>query len=150
MHHDRHTPVLIVGGGTGGVAAALALADAGQSCILAEPTDWLGGQLTAQAVPPDENRWIEPGGSAQGGTARYLAFRQAIRDWYRTHRTLTPQAAADPRLNPGGGWVSRLCYEPVVGRAVIDAMLAPHIQAGRVTTLLRHRAIEADVDGDRV
>ncbi|MEM6333066.1 MAG: FAD-dependent oxidoreductase [Planctomycetota bacterium] len=150
MHHDRHTPVLIVGGGTGGVAAALAFADAGQRCILVEPTDWLGGQLTAQAVPPDENRWIEPGGYAQGGTARYLAFRQAIRDWYRAHRNLTPQAAADPRLNPGGGWVSRLCYEPVVGRAVIDALLAPHIQAGRVATLLHHRPVEADIVGDRI
>ena len=43
--------ILVAGGGTGGVAAALAAAEAGRSVILTEETDWLGGQLTSQAVP---------------------------------------------------------------------------------------------------
>jgi NADPH-dependent 2,4-dienoyl-CoA reductase/sulfur reductase-like enzyme len=55
--------ILVAGGGTGGVAAALAAAEAGRSVILTEETDWVGGQLTSQAVPPDENRWIESFGS---------------------------------------------------------------------------------------
>ena len=38
--------ILIVGGGTGGVAAALAAAQRGRKVHLLEETDWIGGQLT--------------------------------------------------------------------------------------------------------
>ena len=31
--------------------------------VVTEETDWIGGQLTAQAVPPDEHAWIESYGS---------------------------------------------------------------------------------------
>src|SRR5213078_2747380 len=98
-------PILILGGGTGGVAAALAIARSGGRCIITEPTDWLGGQLTSQAVPPDENRWIEGAGDDRGGvqsaTRSYLDFRQRIRDWYRQNGSLTEAAKHDPHLNPG-------------------------------------------------
>ncbi|WP_143681047.1 FAD-dependent oxidoreductase, partial [Streptomyces sp. 2R] len=53
------TDVLIAGGGTGGVAAALAACRAGRTAVLTEETDWIGGQLTSQAVPPDEHPWVE-------------------------------------------------------------------------------------------
>ena len=48
--------VLVAGGGAGGVSAAISAARLGARVILLEETDWLGGQLTAQAVPPDELR----------------------------------------------------------------------------------------------
>jgi NADPH-dependent 2,4-dienoyl-CoA reductase/sulfur reductase-like enzyme len=47
--------VLVVGGGLGGVAAAIAATRRGLRVILTEETGWLGGQLTAKAVPPDEH-----------------------------------------------------------------------------------------------
>jgi hypothetical protein len=144
MPNPSSTQVLIVGGGTGGVAAALACARAGVRCILTEPTDWIGGQLTAQAVPPDENQWIE----TFGGTALYQSFRTKVRDWYRAHRRLTPAALAAPHLNPGGGWVSRLCFEPSVGHAVLADMLAQH--ADLITILTNLEPIACDVDGDRI
>ena len=53
------TDILIVGGGTGGVAAALSAAARGKRVVLTEETDWVGGQLTSQGVPPDEHPWIE-------------------------------------------------------------------------------------------
>ncbi len=59
--------VLVVGGGCGGVAAALAASDLGHQVVLTEPGSWLGGQLTSQAVPPDEHPWVE----RTGVTARY-------------------------------------------------------------------------------
>src|SRR5436190_23514323 len=68
---DRETEceVLIVGGGMGGVAAALAAARAGRAVLLAEETDWLGGQMTAQGVSAlDEHRFIE----TFGGTMSYM------------------------------------------------------------------------------
>ena len=44
--------ILVVGGGLGGVAAALGALRAGRRVVLTEEYDWLGGQLTSQAVPP--------------------------------------------------------------------------------------------------
>ncbi|MCS7034904.1 MAG: FAD-dependent oxidoreductase [Phycisphaerae bacterium] len=154
---EIQTPIAIIGGGCGGVAAALAIARNGGSCVLTEPTDWVGGQLTSQAVPPDENRWIEGGDSHNrappdffGATRSYLSFRQAVRQWYRDNRRLTPQARQNPRLNPGGGWVSHLCCEPSVAHAVLLAALEPHRAAGRVRILYQHEPVAADVAGDRV
>ena len=47
---EKACDVLVVGGGTGGIAAALAAARAGRRVCLLEETDWIGGQLTAQGV----------------------------------------------------------------------------------------------------
>ncbi|WP_255948475.1 FAD-dependent oxidoreductase [Streptomyces odontomachi] len=138
--------VLVVGGGLGGVAAALAAARAGRTVVLTEEFDWLGGQLTSQAVPPDEHSWVEQ----FGVTAGYRALRDGIRDHYRRYYPLTERARARRDLNPGGGWVSRLCHEPQVAVAVIAAMLAPYRAGGRLTVLQPYRPTAADTDGDRV
>jgi hypothetical protein len=138
--------VLVVGGGLGGVAAALSALRAGRRVVLTEEFDWLGGQLTSQAVPPDEPSWVEQ----FGVTASYRALRDGIRDYYRAHYPLTPAARAWRELNPGGGHVSRLCHEPRVALAVIEAMLAPYRSAGRLAVLQPYRPVKATVDGDRV
>src|ERR1700751_4487463 len=93
--------VAVIGGGTGGFAAALAALRDGMAVVLTEETDWLGGQLTSQAVPPDENAWIEGRGSTPGATASYIDLRNRVRQFYRDHRNLTALAASDPYLNPG-------------------------------------------------
>jgi hypothetical protein len=139
--------ILVVGGGMGGVAAALAAARAGRRVLLTEETDWLGGQMTSQGVSAlDEHRWIE----SFGGTRGYMELRRRIRDLYRARPALRPEARADPHLNPGGGWVSRLCFEPAVAVTAIEAMLAPEVAAGRLRVLLRTRVVAAETRGDRV
>jgi hypothetical protein len=143
---EIRTDVLVVGGGLGGVAAALAACRAGRRVVVSEPTDWLGGQLTSQAVPPDESPWIEQFGC----TASYRELRERIRAYYRANYPLTEAARTERYLNPGAGRVSKLCHEPRVALAVIEAMLAPHRAAGRLTVLLEHDAVAVDVDGDRV
>src|SRR5271157_62549 len=85
--------VVIVGGGLGGCAAALAALENNLRVVLTEPFDWIGGQLTAQAVPPDEHHWIEQ----LGRNARYQKLRQGIRDHYRRHYPLTAEAQAGNR-----------------------------------------------------
>ena len=50
--------VAVIGGGVGGCAAALAALRNGMRVVMSEETDWVGGQLTSQAVPPDEHPWI--------------------------------------------------------------------------------------------
>lgn len=48
---ELRTQVLVVGGGLGGVAAALGALRHGARVILTEEFAWLGGQSTSQAVP---------------------------------------------------------------------------------------------------
>jgi hypothetical protein len=146
MDAERAADVLVAGGGVGGVAAALAAAERGCHVVLSEATDWLGGQLTSQAVPPDEHPWIEDFGC----TARYRRLREAVRAYYRASYPLTPAARAVRHLNPGAAFVSALAHEPRVSLAVIEALLAPHRAAGRIDVLLEHRPVGAAVDRDRV
>lgn len=146
MMNELRTDVLIVGGGLGGVAAALAAARLGASVILTESTDWLGGQLTAQAVPPDENPWIEQ----TGATASYRLLRHKIRDYYRCNYPLLPEYRDARTLNPGKGLVSPLCHEPRAAVAAIDELLAPYRAGRMVDTRLHYVPVSAEIDGDRV
>jgi hypothetical protein len=143
---ELHADVVIIGGGVGGCAAALAAARAGHRVILTEETDWIGGQLTAQSVPPDEHPWIE----SFGATRLYQRWRSAVREYYRHHYPLTTEARAAEHLNPGNGLVSRLCHEPRVALGVLHDLLAPHVSGRRILLLTRHRAVAADVNRDRV
>ncbi len=143
---ELETDVVIIGGGLGGCAAAMAASGLGARVLMTEPTDWIGGQLTQQAVPPDENRWIE----SFGATASYRRFRENVRQYYRDHYPLTPEARARQHLDPGDGSVSRLCHEPRVALAVLDQMLAPAADAGRLSIRLGAVPVRADVAGDRI
>lgn len=138
--------LVVVGGGLGGVAATLAAARLDQRVVLVEELDWLGGQLTAQGVPPDEYPWVEAVVASQS----YAELRRGIREYYRRHLPLTDAARRRSRLNPGQGNVSTLCHEPWVAVKVIDALLAPHVASGHATVLRRHRITAAEVTGDRV
>ena len=138
--------IAILGGGTGGCAAALAAARQGRTVVMTEETDWIGGQLTAQAVPPDEHPWIEQFGC----TRSYREFRNRVRDYYRRNYPLTAEAYRTPNLNPGNGSVSRLCHEPRVALAVLREMLAPYVSDGRVTILHNAKPVAAETEGDVV
>jgi len=142
----RETDVLVVGGGLGGVAAALAAARLGRRVVLTEESSWLGGQMTSQAVPPDEHPWIE----SQGATRSYRRLRQNIRDYYRRTYELSDDARAAGLLNPGGGLASAICHEPRAGLAAIEELLAPHRADARVVVLAGHEPVGAETDGDRV
>src|SRR4051794_38717860 len=136
----------IIGGGLGGCAAALAALRVGRTVVLTEPTDWIGGQLTAQAVPPDEHPWVEQ----FGVNASYQALRHGIRAYYRHHYPVTAEARRAGLLNPGNGGVSRLCHEPRVALAALTALMAPWTSSGRLLVLLEHEPVRAEVQGDRV
>ena len=138
--------VAIIGGGTGGCAAALAACRNGMRVVMTEETDWVGGQLTAQAVPPDEHPWIE----SFGGTSLYRSYRNKVREYYRRNLPLAAEIRGRELFNPGGGSVSRLTHEPRVSLAVLEEMLAPWIGGGQLTLLLEHKPVAADVSGDEV
>lgn len=148
MTQELRTEILVVGGGTGGVAAALAALRLGKQVVLTETTDWIGGQLTAQAVPPDENPWIDREGI--GGTASYRRFRDGVRSYYRANYPLAATARANPNLNPGMGNVSPLCHEPLVALAVLEAMLAPYRASRQLRMFTKLQPISAETYGDVV
>jgi len=140
------TDILIVGGGVGGCAAALAAAKSGLGVILTEESDWIGGQLTSQATPPDEHGWIEEFGC----TRSYRRMRNAVREYYKTFYPLTEKAKANSFLNPGNGWVSPLCAEPKVFLKVLERFLAEYVECGNLQILTEHFPIAADKEKTEV
>lgn len=138
--------VVIIGGGLGGISSALSLLQKNKKVILTEETDWLGGQLTQQGVPLDEHKWIE----YTGCTQTYRTFRNKIRDYYRRNYPLKEEIKNDPLLNPGNASVSYFCHEPKVALEAISEMLAPYISSGRLTVLYNYKAVNSNVNSDKV
>lgn len=136
--------VAIIGGGTGGCAAALAALSMNYKVVMTEPTDWVGGQFTQQGVPPDENPWIE----SFGGTGSYLSFRRAIRQYYRESYPL--RSPIPDSLNPGTCGVSRLCHEPQAALAVFHRLLAPYVSSGQLQIITHAEPADANVVQDRI
>ncbi len=138
--------VAIIGGGLGACAAAMAAAGLGFRVVLTEETHWVGGQLTSQAVPPDEHPWIE----TFGATESYRQLRRGIRDYYREHLPLKARARHERFLNPGNGWVSRLCFDPRVAVGFLHQLMNAHELGGRLRVLREHRPVAATVHRERV
>ncbi|WP_041590671.1 FAD-dependent oxidoreductase [Tannerella forsythia] len=144
--NELRSDVVIIGGGFGGCATALAACRNGLNVVMTEETDWIGGQVSQQGVPPDEHPWIE----THGAPASYRTFRNKVREYYRRNYPLTDEARACEFLNPGDGLVSRLCHEPIVSEAVLTEMLLPYLSTGKLKLLLRYKARYAEMKGDSI
>jgi hypothetical protein len=143
---EMKADVVVAGGGLGGFAAALAALRNGLKVVLTEETDWIGGQITSQGVPPDEHWAVE----SYGITQMYREFRNGVREYYKQYYPLTAEARARQFLNPGDGTVSKLCHEPRVALAVMNNMIAPYLSNKQLTLLLETKVVAADVVGDEV
>ncbi len=138
--------LVIAGGGIGGCAAALSALRNNLKVILTEETDWIGGQLSQQGVPPDEHQWIE----THGSTKLYRSFRKNIRDYYKKNYPVTDEAAAKELFNPGNSNVSRIGHEPRVSVAVLTEMFAPYLASGKLIILLNTKVVKAEMNGRQV
>ncbi|MEC0249540.1 FAD-dependent oxidoreductase [Paenibacillus chitinolyticus] len=138
--------LIIIGGGTGGCAAALAALKTGKTVIMTEETDWIGGQLTSQAVPPDEHPWIEEFGC----TRSYRTFRESVRCYYKRCFPLAESVDRDRPFNPGRANVSAIAHEPRAALAVLRDTLAPYIHSGKLEILYGFRIQRADASEDTV
>lgn len=138
--------LIIIGGGTGGCATALGALRNGLTVIMTEETDWIGGQLTQQGVPPDEHKWIND----FGATELYRVFRKKVREYYRNNYPIKPALAENERFNPGNASVSEISHEPKISLRVLETMFDPYISAGKLVLLKETVALDASTKGNRV
>ncbi len=99
-----NTDVLVIGGGTGGTAAGIQSARQQVKTIIAEPSPWLGGMLTAAGVSATDGNHELPGGL-------WEEFCQELYKYYGTKNLAT-------------GWVSNTLFEPHVGDSIFKALCA--------------------------
>ena len=143
---EMEADLIIIGGGMGGCAAALAACRGGLKVIMTEETAWIGGQASAQGVPLDEHPWIETTGAPQS----YRRYRNNIRAFYKNNYPVREQYLSDPLFNPGLGSHYRLGHEPRVSFKVIQAMLFPYESRGLLKILYHTKAVSAEMSGNRV
>ncbi len=99
--------------------------------------------MTSQGVAPlDEHGYIE----TFGATRRYAELRQRVRTHYRRVYSVPETMPDGAPLNPGKGWVSRLCFEPRVGVEVIGEMLRPYLECGQLTVLYNSTPAHAELE----
>lgn len=134
------TDLVIIGGGLGGCAAALSACARGLNVLLTEETDWIGGQVTSQGVPPDEHRWIEE----FGATRRYKEYRNKVRETYL--RTMDVRGYTGP-FNPGNGSVSSICHDPRITLHVLNEMLMPYVLTSQLTIKLNTTVTQVEKSG---
>jgi FAD-dependent oxidoreductase family protein len=143
---EQTADVVIVGGSAGGCAAALAACRAGCSVLMTEESDWIGGQLTSQMVPPDEHRFIEWFGSSES----YRDLRRRIRSYYLDNFPVTSEARAARWFNPGNHECSSLACEPRAALAALSEVLARYVHSGRLVLHTGCRPVAVETDGDRI
>jgi hypothetical protein len=116
--------VVVAGGTTAALAAALTSAREGVRTCLLEPTDWPGGQLTAGGVPAVDFAWHKVDGYDVGAVAK-------------DSRNLPKEFVQwmDATGNPGGCWVSKNCFEP---KSLLSNHILPALsrESGNLTVLL--------------
>ena len=101
---DIETEVLVIGGSTSGVAAALSSARQGVSTVLIEEGPWLGGMLTAAGVSGVDGNTKLPSGI-------WGEFRDSLIQRYGSEKALQ------------SGWVSNHLFEPHVGNQIFQNMV---------------------------
>jgi len=99
------TDVLVVGASASGIAAGIQSARMGAATIVAEPSTWLGGMITAAGVCAFDGNHNLPSGI-------FGEFRSAL---YKVYGGPSKVAT---------GWVSNTLFEPHVGDSIFKTMVA--------------------------
>ena len=97
------TEVLVVGGGAGGIAAAIQASRHASQTILATEFSWLGGMLTSAGVAAPDGNELAP-----WHTGLWGAYLQELRK----------------RQKLDNGWVSLFTYHPSLGAAIFADWVA--------------------------
>ncbi len=117
-----YTDVLVVGGGTSGIAAGLQSARLGVKTIVVEETSWLGGMITAAGVSAFDGNHNMPSGI-------WAEFREQI---YKVYGGSNKVAT---------GWVSNTHFEPHVGDSILKSMAAKENKLTVMYELSFHKSL---------
>lgn len=98
------TDVLVIGASASGIAAGIQSARMGIQTIIAEPTTWLGGMITAAGVCAFDGNHSLPSGL-------FGEFREALHKVYGGASKVST------------GWVSNTLFEPHVGDSIFKSMV---------------------------
>ena len=101
---SMETDVLVIGGGSSGVAAALSSARESAETTLLEEGPWLGGMLTAAGISAVDGNTKLPSGI-------WGEFRDSLINRYGSKKALQT------------GWVSNHLFEPSVGNQIFQNMV---------------------------
>ncbi len=128
---------VVLGGGMGGIAAALAIVYTGRSATLIEESDHITGCFTGSgpfAFP--ENPLIESSGSSK----MYRDFRKRIQDWYASHSQTPPPPPSGFSTVSGLGFGS-FCFSTEAAQAVIDDMIKQQVDRGSLKIFTRQKVV---------
>ncbi|SFH08801.1 FAD dependent oxidoreductase [Algoriphagus hitonicola] len=102
--------VIVVGGGASGTSAGITAGRLGAKTLIIEPTEWLGGMLTAAGVSAIDGNHRLPSGI-------WGEFRDSLIAHYGSQEALST------------GWVSNTLFEPKVGNQIFRSIAAdiPHL-----------------------
>lgn len=118
--------VVVVGGGTGGTAAAIEAARGGASVLVVEPSPWLGGMLTSAGVGAVDGNYRLRGGI-------FAELTDSLAAHYGGYEALK------------SGWVSNILFNPAVGAQILETMAA---EAGVQTRMqTRYRSVSRSGEG---
>ncbi len=135
--------VLVVGGSTAAYAASLAALEAGAEVCLVQPTQLVGGQYTAQALPaPDDPPLLAPKQLLPPGRldprqledGELFCCSRRLKRFRERQRTLQP-VAGRVVANPGSSWVSHFSVTPRTALQALEEPLLPHLASGRLTLI---------------
>lgn len=139
----------IIGGGFGAVAAAQALLARGFRVAMTEEYEWIGGQVTSQALCVLDE-YHDPIGEGIGYSRRYAAFREALRDHYRTSYRLSELGKSQRYFNPGNCMDSACVADPVVAHQVILDSFRPFLETKQLVLRTGFVPCAAERDGQVV
>ena len=106
---SRQYDVVVVGAGPGGVAASIQAARMGARVALLEPTDWIGGQMTAAGVGT-----MDEGSDTIRKKGLYGEFVQRVVSFY---------GSRDVAVSTCYFSTKSICVDPKIGQAVLKQML---------------------------
>ncbi|MBR0149802.1 MAG: FAD-dependent oxidoreductase, partial [Synergistaceae bacterium] len=126
--------IIIAGGGTGGISAAIQAARMGASVLVVEPSSWIGGQATAAGVSTMDDMSRQKSGI-------YLEFINRIKSYY------------DSRGKSMGTcyWHnSTLAFEPHIGQEAFVSMVNEARRKGTLEFLMSSEITDVKMDGHTV
>lgn len=127
--------IIVAGAGTGGTAAAIEAARMGESVLLVEETDWIGGQMNAAAVTS-----MDGGFEPLSDSGIYREFSERVERHYKALH-LTCRTAY---------YFGNICVEPRVGQRILYDLIDTARAAATLDVSLRTTVVRVIRNGDTV